>query len=73
MGTMVQFKRVVGDVADLEADAEIAIGTTTFAGDGDRMFIQYNGTGILLSHEDARAFLAASGRIASALEYEPIV
>ena len=70
MGTIVQFKRVLRDVAVLEADVEIAIGTTTFAGDGERMFLQSNGTGILLSHEDARAFLAAAARLASSLSYD---
>ncbi len=69
MATRVQFKRVLDDVAKLEGRAEVAIGTTGFAGDGPRMFLQWNGVGILLDHDDARAFLAAAARTAEELGY----
>ena len=71
MATTVQFKRVIKDVAKLEGSAEVAIGTTGFAGDGDRMFLQWNGTGILLDHDDAKAFLAAAKRTAETLNLDP--
>jgi hypothetical protein len=67
--TRVEFKKLVGDVAKLEGEAEIAVGTTGFAGDGDRLFLQFNGVGILFSHDDARAFLRAAARAAKTLEY----
>lgn len=69
MPTMVQFKRVIRDAARLEPDAEVAIGTTTFLGDGPRLFLQHNGEGLLLSHDDARAFLAAAARASTDLGY----
>ncbi len=68
MATVVQFKRVLADAAGLEDRAEVAIGSTGFKGDGQRMFLQWNGTGILLDHGDARAFLAAAARIAKELD-----
>ena len=52
MGTMVEFKRIVRDHARLEPAAEIAVGTTTFSGDGERLFLQHNGVGLLLSDDD---------------------
>lgn len=67
MTTRVEFKSVVEDHAKLEGRAEIAIGTTGFSGDGDRLFLQFNGTGILFSDEDARAFLTAAARAADRL------
>jgi hypothetical protein len=67
--TRVEFKKLVKDFAKLEGEAIIAIGTTGFAGDGDRLFLEFNGVGILLSHDDARAFLAAAARAAEALDY----
>lgn len=70
MATKVQFKRNIKDAAKLEEPQEIAIGTTGFAGDGDRMFVQVNGAGILLSHDDARALLNAAQRIMADLGYD---
>lgn len=70
MATRVQFKRVVKDVAMLEPRSEIALGTTGFAGDGQRLFLQWNGTGILLGHADARDFLAAAARTARELGFD---
>ena len=67
MGTMVEFKRVIRDHARLEPAAEIAIGTTTFSGDGERLFLQHNGVGLLLSDDDAKAFIAAVKRAAKTL------
>jgi len=61
MATTVDFKRVVEDFAKLEGKATISIGTTGFAGDGDRLFLNFGDAhgsrGILFSHEDAEAFL----------------
>ena len=68
MATRVEFKRVVRDAAELEDAAELAIGTIGFRGDGDRLFVQWNGTGILLAHDDAHTFLAAAARISQTLE-----
>ena len=67
--TRVEFKKLVKDFAKLEGEATISIGTTGFAGDGDRMFLNFNTVGILFSHEDARAFLAAATRAAATLDY----
>jgi hypothetical protein len=67
--TRVEFKKLVKDFAKLEGEAIIAIGTTGFAGDGDRLFLEFNGVGILFSHDDARAFLAAASRAAETLDY----
>ena len=58
--TTVDFKRTVKDFAKLEGDAAISIGTTGFAGDGDRLFLNFDDVGILFSHEDAEAFLRAA-------------
>lgn len=69
MVTHVEFKKVVKDYARLEGEATIAIGTTGFAGDGHRLFLEFNGVGILFSHEEARAFLAAAARTAETLDY----
>lgn len=71
MSTVVDFKRILNDVAHLEPSLEVAIGTTGFKGDGDRMFLQVNGTGILLDHEDAAKFLKAADRVARRLEAKP--
>ena len=65
--TRVEFKRLVKDFAKLESEATIAIGTTGFAGDGDRLFLEFNGTGILFSHDDAHRFLSAAARAAETL------
>lgn len=70
MATRVEFKRVIRDHAGLEGSAELAIGTTGFAGDGDRLFVQWNGVGLLLEHEDAQAFLAAAARAAESLGHD---
>ena len=67
MTTHVEFKKLVKDHAKLEGEATIAIGTTGFAGDGDRLFLEFNNTGILFSHEEARAFLSAAARAARTL------
>ena len=67
MGTMVEFKRIIRDHARLEPSAEIAIGTTTFSGDGERLFLQHDGVGLLLSDDDAKAFIAAVKRAAKTL------
>ncbi|MEM7301407.1 MAG: hypothetical protein AAF468_10020 [Pseudomonadota bacterium] len=67
MATMVQFKRRVEDFAKLEGEATISIGTTGFAGDGDRLFLNFNEVGILFSNDDAKAFLAAAARAAETL------
>jgi hypothetical protein len=69
MVTHVEFKKLVKDYAKLEGEATMAIGTTGFAGDGDRLFVEFNGVGILFSHEEARAFLAAAARAAETLDY----
>ncbi len=68
MATQVEFKRLVKDFARLEGEATIAIGTTGFADDGDRFFLEVNGVGILFSHEDAHAFLGAALRSAETLD-----
>jgi hypothetical protein len=39
MVTRVEFKKLVKDFAKLEGEAVISIGTTGFAGDGDRLFL----------------------------------
>jgi hypothetical protein len=69
MATRVEFKKLVRDYAKLEGEATIAIGTTGFAGDGDRLFLQFNEVGILFSHEDARAFLRAAARATRTLGF----
>lgn len=69
MATLVQFKRLVKDYAKLEGEATISIGTTGFAGDGDRLFLNFKEVGILFSHDDARAFLSAATRAAETLDY----
>lgn len=69
--TRVEFKRLVKDHARLEGEATIAIGTTGFAGDGDRLFLQFNDVGILFSDEDAEAFLRAAARAAATLAPAP--
>jgi hypothetical protein len=69
MVTRVEFKKLVKDYAKLEGEATIAIGTTGFAGDGDRLFLNFKEVGILFSHEDARAFLAAAARAAETLDF----
>ena len=68
MATQVEFKRLVKDFAKLEGEATIAIGTTGFASDGARLFLEVNGVGILFSHDDVRAFLGASLRSAQTLD-----
>lgn len=68
MATRVEFKRLVKDFAKLEGEATISIGTTGFAGDGDRLFLNFKDVGILFSHDDARAFLAAAARAAATLD-----
>ena len=70
MATHVDFKRLVSDFAKLEGRAMIGIGTTGFAGDGDRLFLNFNDVGILFPHEDAKAFLIAAARAAKRLGYE---
>jgi hypothetical protein len=70
MATRVAFKGVVRDHAKLEGSAEIAIGTTGFAGDGSRLFLQWNGTGILFDDADTEAFLKAAIRTAKELGVE---
>ena len=60
MPTKVDFKRTVRDHAKLEGEATISVGTTTFAGDGDRLFLNFKDVGILFSHEDAEDFLKAA-------------
>ena len=60
MPTTVDFKRLVKDFAKLEGEATISIGTTGFAGDGDRLFLNFEDVGLLFSHEDAEAFLKAA-------------
>lgn len=69
MATHVHFKRLVKDYAKLEGEATISIGTTGFAGDGDRLFLNFNNVGILFSHDDALAFLSAAARAAETLDY----
>jgi len=71
MATSVEFRKRVNDYAKLEGEALIAIGTTGFAGDGDRLFLEFNNKGMLFSHDDARAFLAAAARAAARLDYDP--
>jgi hypothetical protein len=70
MATSVEFKRVVRDHAKLEGQATISLGTTGVAGDGDRLFLNFNDVGILFSHDDARAFLAAAVRAVATLGYD---
>ena len=41
-------------------NTQISIGTTTFTGDGDRLFLNFKEVGILFSHEDAEDFLKAA-------------
>jgi hypothetical protein len=68
--TRVEFKKLVQDHAKLEGEAVIALGTTGFSGDGDRLFLSFNDVGILFSHDDARAFLRAAVRVAATLDYD---
>lgn len=70
MPTTVDFKRLVKDFAKLEGEATISIGTTGFAGDGDRLFLNFDDVGILFSHEDAEAFLKAAMAACVRLGYE---
>ncbi len=70
LATHVDFKRLVADFANLEGRATISIGTTGFAGDGDRLFLNFNDMGILFSHEDAEAFLAGAARAGKRLGHE---
>ncbi|MEO0872951.1 MAG: hypothetical protein AAFY19_13470 [Pseudomonadota bacterium] len=70
MPTTVDFKRTVNDYAKLEGEATISIGTTGFAGDGDRLFLNFDEVGILFSHEDAEAFLKAAMAAYLRLGYE---
>lgn len=70
MATVVDMKRYVEDFAKLEGGATISIGTTGFAGDGDRLFLNFNDVGILFSHDDAEAFLVAAARAAQRLGYD---
>ena len=72
MVTRVEFKKLVRDFAKLEGEATIAIGTTGFAGDGSRLFLEFNGASMLFSHDDARAFLRAATRAAETLENEGV-
>lgn len=69
MATRFEFKRLVKDFAKLEGEASISIGTTGFSGDGERLFLNFRDVGILFSHEDAKAFLAAAARAANTLGY----
>ena len=69
MATRVDFKRPIRDFAQLEETAQVSLGTTGFAGDGDRLFLNFNDHGLLLSHEDAEAFLRGALRSASRLGY----
>ena len=70
MPTTVDFKRVVKDVVKLEGEATISVGTTGFAGDGDRFFLNFNEVGILFGHDDAEAFLKAAMAAYLRLGYE---
>ncbi len=70
MATHVDFKRLVSDFAKLEGRATISLGTTGFAGDGDRLFLNFNDVGILFSREDAEAFLVGAARAAKRLGHE---
>ena len=70
MATNVDFRRHVSDFAKLEGSARVCIGTTGFAGDGDRLFLNFDDVGILFSHEDAEAFLVAAARAAKRLGYD---
>ncbi len=70
MATIVDMKRYVEDFAKLEGGAMISIGTTGFAGDGDRLFLNFNDVGILFSHDDAEAFLVAAARVAQRVGYD---
>lgn len=69
LATKVEFKKRVVDHARLEGEAVISIGTTTFAGDGERFFLDFNDVGLLFSHDDAKAFLRAARRAAATLDY----
>ncbi len=64
MATTHDFRAQVKDFAKLEGEARIGLGTTGFAGDGDRLFLNFEDVhgsrGILFSHEDAEAFLKAA-------------
>lgn len=64
MATRVAFKRTVADYARLEAPATIAIGHSEFSGDGKRLFLQWNGIGLLFNDADAIAFLQAATNVA---------
>ena len=70
MATNVDFRRHVSDFAKLEGSARVCIGTTGFAGDGDRLFLNFDDVGILFSHGDAEAFLVAAARAAKRLGYD---
>ncbi|MEO1730068.1 MAG: hypothetical protein AAFR64_04960 [Pseudomonadota bacterium] len=74
MSTTVDFKRTVKDFAKLEGEATISVGTTGFAGDGDRLFLNFGDAhgsrGILFSHEDAETFLKAAMAAYLRLGYE---
>jgi len=70
MTTRVEFKKLVKDHAKLEGEAVIALGTTGFAGDGERLFLEFREVGLLFSHEDAQAFLKAASRAAKTLDFD---
>ena len=70
MPTTVDFKSLVKDYANLEGEATISVGTTGFAGDGDRLFLNFDDVGILFSHKDAEAFLEAAMAAYLRLGYE---
>lgn len=70
MATVLQFKRVLEDDAKPEGRAEVARETTGITGDGPRMFLRRNGTGVLLGHDNARGFLGAVARTAWELVYD---
>jgi len=68
MGTTVHLKTVMQDYAKREPAAKVAVGTTTFTGDGLRMFLQFGEHGLILSDGDAAALYQAVVRVATALD-----
>ena len=70
MAPRVEFRRVVEDAAGLEGRARIGLGPTGFKGDDDRLFLPFGEPGLLLSRDDARAFLAAARRAGETLGHE---
>lgn len=70
MGTITYFDKAVQDAARERSPVEIDLGTTGYAGNGPQLFLRFEGSSVIFSHEDAKEFCAAASRIADYLGYE---